>query len=586
MDPWTYTWEAYKAHHNRAASDDQFEAWRAVVRVARQMSPSEAYRILGLEKGASPEDIRARWKVLLRQLHPDRGGSTEGMAQVNVAAETLLNQGIAQNVTLPSGAPGGGGGSWEDLRRKTEEAEARAREKWNQKREEESRQGKIPPPEPEGTSYSSAMSRGDSVEWKLVSDPGYSSNYTKDDAGILYQIRVHPRIAFGIKDGKGYIMGIVHRRHDRTVGVPSERAYTQTWDTKIFPIRGAVERAIPKALKLWMEEHTPGWRPRAKWHVLDGRMPPSPEALAKLYKGGISLKEALSGLGLMGSGGKGKSVKPAVQMSVEQKPLAEYRRLKETLKRGDDTWPLYNFELLVNGKGRTLNDREMRALKSNLVLFGLFGYAYWEFVGRRPLNLHRSRKYPVGELMARVYEALDPSPLKNAMAEAVVAYGGTLKTAYDRRTAATKGMVQRLVRAEGGGSEMIETPGVLFFGGKLGLVDTEEGARYERYKVILQPSGYSLNLWIESKGKAVAALKWAEKQPVLQRVPFTADTKNRVLTNFQSVMNVAINYGPASKETQWILAQFETGPQDRLPWWDKVPAAMQKVASYDRRAAV
>jgi hypothetical protein len=418
---WKPAWNAHKAQ-SRIASD--FRAWRAIVRVARAMSPAEARRILDLPVSPSEEDIRRAWKLQTIKNHPDRGGSTEAMVDVNVAAETLLRQGVG---TAPSRS------NWEDVRRRTEEAEERAREDFQKRRDEEKRKQETPVPEPPGHSYSSVVGKGSGIDWKLVSEPTYRSEWVRDDEsgspsagpGTVYQVVKHAYIAFGLRDGKGFVLGLIHTLHKR--GDYSYSATAEAWDADLSPLRGAPVRGLPAALKKWSEMQTPGWRPRAKWHVLDGDLP-SEDQLKKLYgKGGISLKEALLGLGISTGG---KAAKPAVQMGVEQKPRAEYLKIKESLpSRGGDTWKLYNFTLTVNGKGRVLEEREVQGLVKNYVIFGLFGYAYWEFMNRRPLNLHKSRKYRPAELFSRIHEALDPGWLKDAMAEAVTAYGGTVKTA-------------------------------------------------------------------------------------------------------------------------------------------------------------
>lgn len=61
------------------------------------MSRDEAYRVLGLEPGASAEEVRKAYRRLMRRVHPDLGGSG--------ALAALLN--TARQVLDPNGAEGG-----------------------------------------------------------------------------------------------------------------------------------------------------------------------------------------------------------------------------------------------------------------------------------------------------------------------------------------------------------------------------------------------------------------------------------------------------------------------------------------------
>ncbi|GEP09313.1 DnaJ domain-containing protein [Methylobacterium gnaphalii] len=56
------------------------------------MTQEEAYQILGLERGASLDKVRAAHRALMKRLHPDQGGTAEFAARVNAARDRLTNR--------------------------------------------------------------------------------------------------------------------------------------------------------------------------------------------------------------------------------------------------------------------------------------------------------------------------------------------------------------------------------------------------------------------------------------------------------------------------------------------------------------
>jgi hypothetical protein len=94
--------------------DGRFAGWRDAADVAgdaggtqtgrgmggaASMADHEAYNILGLAQSASREEIARAHRRLMKQYHPDHGGSTEMAARVNQAKDVLMRRHPRTRVT-------------------------------------------------------------------------------------------------------------------------------------------------------------------------------------------------------------------------------------------------------------------------------------------------------------------------------------------------------------------------------------------------------------------------------------------------------------------------------------------------------
>jgi DnaJ domain len=74
------------AEHDTAARDS------TAAPPSGKMTEQEAYQILGLQPGATVQDIGRAHRFLMKKLHPDQGGSTYLATRVNQAKDVLLRR--------------------------------------------------------------------------------------------------------------------------------------------------------------------------------------------------------------------------------------------------------------------------------------------------------------------------------------------------------------------------------------------------------------------------------------------------------------------------------------------------------------
>jgi DnaJ domain len=79
---------AWREHAQRDAAAGE----RRSAAAGGKMTDEEAYQILGIQAGASAQEITRAYRSLMKKLHPDQGGSTYLAARINEAKDVLLRR--------------------------------------------------------------------------------------------------------------------------------------------------------------------------------------------------------------------------------------------------------------------------------------------------------------------------------------------------------------------------------------------------------------------------------------------------------------------------------------------------------------
>ncbi len=74
------------------AQSDAAAGWNARPPRSGKMTEQEAYQVLGIEPGATAEEVGRAYRSLMKKLHPDQGGPTYLAARVNEAKDVLLRR--------------------------------------------------------------------------------------------------------------------------------------------------------------------------------------------------------------------------------------------------------------------------------------------------------------------------------------------------------------------------------------------------------------------------------------------------------------------------------------------------------------
>ncbi len=375
--------------HSRIANRWYQEKF-ALLRVS--MSLQEAYKTIGVSPGATPDEIKAAYRLKSKTIHPDQGGTTEQMVALNVAKEILDGK------RRPDG--GGGGYSspsrpysdhYEDTRKEREEAAKKERE----------RQEKL------SVTFDQAKSDAPSgVDWKFRSTEmyvGQSSAYVKAKVPSY----ITSWVLYGQTADKHVFMLVENAQaaYERSDGY-------KEWSmgpVKAFPLSMDLTKLAPKVIK-----ELPGLgkladgKPKAvtKFVNISGLSQPE----FRNTRAGVALKDILIGLNLVST-----DKLPARKTVIELEGRLNKERYNNRMRGGMniDTWKYHDFTLFVNGKGYPLAESTMENLSKlgsgSLFWMAVYSPVQYDFSRRRVLTRLKGRGY-VHYVLDMVEKALTTEP--------------------------------------------------------------------------------------------------------------------------------------------------------------------------------
>lgn len=396
-------------------------------RLLLAMSLNEAKAILGFPPSVSPSpvEVTKAYRAKAFETHPDRGGDPKKMVDVNVAKDILMGVRAPDDAPRRRTSPGTPPGGWAP------------RDKYKPP---------PPPPPPEGKTFQQVMSSMPSgVDWKFMSDAAFKSDTAEypeelkdpDSPYKRYSRYFYGWVLYGQTDSNHVFAGIraVLNAGFSTGGMTEvlEKGAWEGFHTSA-PRNINLIRLAPKMVK-GIIDGLPGMEnapvvPK-KFQVLSG--PPTISDLKK--RGNLSLKDAIIGSGAMPASSSGLKGRKKVVTIDPVFNRDKFKALKEELGgrvMGDEFHRAFNWTVEVNGRGRTLDDKEVENLSKNNFLFAVFQYDYEK--GKKNLSRLRGGKWfgaGADRALRLLYEALHGGPLKDEVGQAADQVAATKEAAIN-----------------------------------------------------------------------------------------------------------------------------------------------------------
>lgn len=84
------TIEAMRAIERHGSAEILDRAFTGFVALPAPEAQNAPHQVLGVEEHATREEIEYAYRRLAQQMHPDKGGSSEGMSRINTARDVML----------------------------------------------------------------------------------------------------------------------------------------------------------------------------------------------------------------------------------------------------------------------------------------------------------------------------------------------------------------------------------------------------------------------------------------------------------------------------------------------------------------
>jgi hypothetical protein len=299
-------------------------------RILKAMSLEEAKQTLGFSPGdqPTPQEINRAYKEMAFKNHPDRGGDTAKMVEVNVAKDILEGK----------ERPSGGGYSPSYDSGPSYAAPPRAK------------------PEPVRISFEDAMNKGGvpHADWKFKTTTAYGGYGDTQISGFVICGKLGEKLVF---------TGVNHYR--------TQNAFTgedvDEWWMDTINTTGTFRDDAPGAIRKLFDKFpykTKGYN--AKVEILDEGVVLNEKLVYMRSARAVSFKDAMALMGETDQNDPWAGRKLAVEMILTSKGM------------GSDQD--YHIELIVNGRGYNLGPDSVKFIKDKTrILDTIYGrYYYWQ----------------------------------------------------------------------------------------------------------------------------------------------------------------------------------------------------------------